>query len=275
MLEVDAGRSRASDAGHGRLLIDDTSPGEVFLRCLALGEERMGLRISIVAVAFSGLLALPVFSAPKPNTASLGTIVTADKAHVGDASAEVGTTVFGGDRLATDSQGSVQIRAGAARLLLQSASAAVVNDTNGTPSAKLLLGTATFSTANAHAFTLYASTAAVRPGSDVPTIGQVTYVNDKELVVTSKRGPLTITVNGETELIEEGQAYRVILEPPPAALAEAQGPEGAGSGKQDKGGLNGPPLRAGKSYFLILAVGVTAAVTAVGIHAALESPNRP
>jgi ferric-dicitrate binding protein FerR (iron transport regulator) len=235
------------------------------------GEDFMqGLRAPLATLLFFGLVASPAWSTPKPTT-SLGTIVTAEHARVGDSAAEVGTTIYSGDHLATDQQGSVQIRAGAARLLLQSASAVVVDDSEGAPSAKLLLGTAAFSTGNAKAFTLYASRAAIRAQSDAPTIGQVTYLSEKELVVVSKRGPLTITVDGETQLIEEGTSYRVVLEPPPAM---AQGPEGAGAGKRDKG-MGGPPLKAGRSYFLIGAVGVTAIVTGFAISEALESPNRP
>jgi len=230
-----------------------------------------GLRASLATLLVVCLSTSPVWAGPKPST-TLGTIVTADHARVGDASAEVGTTIFNGDQLSTDPQGTVQIRAGAARLLLQSASAAVVNDTDGAPSAKLLLGTATFSTGSAKAFTLYASRAAIRSQSDAPTIGQVTYLNEKEILVISKRGPLTVTVDGETELIPDGSAYRVVLDPPPTM---AQGPEGAGSGKRDKNNGSGPPLKAGRSYFLIGAVAITGAITAVGIHEALESPNRP
>ena len=65
------------------------------------------------------------------------------------------------------------------RLLLLSASMAEVNDTDGAPNAKLMRGTATFSTGNAHAFTLYASKAAIRAQSDAPTIGQVTFLTQR------------------------------------------------------------------------------------------------
>ena len=121
-----------------------------------------------------------------PTATALGTVLTAEGARVGDASAWVGTTVYAGDRLSTELQGSVQVRAGAAaRLLLLSASSATIDDKEGAPSAKLLSGTATFSTGNAHAFTLYASTVAIRAQSDAPTIGQVTLLNEKDLVVIS------------------------------------------------------------------------------------------
>ena len=234
-----------------------------------------GLRSSLATLTCLGLTISPVWGAPK-TTPSLGTIVTAEHARVGDSSAEVGTTVFNGDRLATDPDGTMQLRAGAARLLLQSASSATVNDNEGAPSAKLLRGTAAFSTGNARAFTLYVSRAAIRAQSDAPTIGQATYLNEKELLVVSKRGPLTITVGDETELIPEGESFHVVLEAPPA-----QGPEGAGAHKEkdkDKDnhkGMNGPPLRAGRNYFLITAVGITAVVTGFAVSESLESPNRP
>ncbi|HWY05543.1 MAG TPA: hypothetical protein VNY24_01705 [Candidatus Acidoferrales bacterium] len=231
-----------------------------------------GLRAPLATLMTIGLTVAPTWAGPK-TASSLGTVVTAEKARVGDSSAEVGTTIFSGDRLSTDREGSVQIRAGAARLLLQSASMATLNDSEGAPSAKLILGTATFSTGNSRAFTLSASRALIRAQSDAPTIGQVTYLNEKELLVVSKRGPLTITVDGETELIADGTAYHVFFDPPPTM---AQGPEGAGAHKEDRRrGMSGPPLHAGRNYFLITAVGVTAVVTGLAISEALESPNRP
>jgi len=231
-----------------------------------------GLRASLATLMTIGLTVAPVWGGPK-TASSLGTIVTAEHALIGDSSAEVGTTVFSGDRLSTDREGSVQVRAGAARLLLQSGTIVTLNDSEGAPSAKLFLGTATFSTGNSKAFTLYASKAVIRAQSNAPTIGQVTYLSEKEILVVSKRGPLTITVDGETEVITDGAAYRVVLDPPPTM---AQGPEGAGAKKEDrKKGMSGPPLKAARSHFLIAAVGVTAVVTGLAISEVLESPNRP
>ena len=225
-----------------------------------------GMR-AVLAAALSVSLAVgPAMGSP--TATALGIVLTAERAHVGDDSAWVGTTVYAGDRLSTELQGSVQVRAGAARLLLLSASSAMIDDKEGTPSAKLLSGTATFSTGNAHAFTLYASTAAIRAQSDAPTIGQVTLLNAKELLVISKRGPLEVTVDGETQTVEDGKAYHVYLDP-----EMAQGPAGAG-GTQGQGGKGGT-RKAGKNYFLYVVVGVTAAATAIAVSEALESASRP
>jgi len=227
------------------------------------------LRTFFAAVLAASLVTMPALGAPAAS--SLGTVIAAERAHVGEATAEIGTTVFGGDRLSTEMQGSVQVRAGAARLLLLSSSSAVINDTQGAPSAKLLRGTATFSTGNASAFTLFAASAAVRAATNAPTIGQVSYVNEKELIVRATRGGLVVTVDGESQPIAEGTAYRVLLDPPADA---AQGPAGAGSGN-GPWGKGGGPLKAGRSRFLYVAIGVTAIATYFAVSEALESPNRP
>jgi hypothetical protein len=220
------------------------------------------LRLISAVVLSASLTGAPSWGAPN---AALGTVIAAQRAHVGTANAEVGTTIYGGDYLSTEQQGSVQIRAGAARLLLSGNSSVTVDQA----SAHLLSGSATFSTASAQAFTLFASRAAIRPQTDAPTIAQVTYLSDKELIVRSTRGPLAITVEDETQVIAEGTAYRVELDPD-----LAQGPEGAGSGQRSQG-RGGPPLRAGRSRFLIVAISAAAAVTAFAIYKALESPDRP
>lgn len=202
----------------------------------------------------------------------LGTITTALGAHVGSAAATTGATIFSGDRLSTLQTGSLQVRTSAARLMLSGASAVTMSEGGETPGAILQQGTAVFSTANAKAFVLHASTADIRPETDEPTIAQVTYVNAKELIVRSTRGSIAITVEGETKIVPEAMAYRVILDPDsyPGVVSDAQGPEGAGSG-----GKRGVPRKAGRSRFLLLAIIVTGVGTGIALHEVLESPNKP
>ena len=186
---------------------------------------------------------------------------------MGAGAASVGTTVFGGDRLTTEQSGSVQVRAGAARLLLSSASSATFVREEATPAATLTLGSATFSTANSKAFTLHVATAVIRPNTDEPTIGQVTVISPKELVVRSNRGSLSIAVEDDVRVIPEGAAYRIVLDSPDAP---PQGPRGAGTK-----GYGGPPIKAAKSKFIWYAIGITAVVTFLAVQEALESPDRP
>jgi hypothetical protein len=210
------------------------------------------------------LLTSLLWAAP---SSALGTVVFANRARVGDAETSVGATVFGGDRLSTDNAGTVQVRAGAARLLLASSSIATLAQEEAGPSATLAAGTATFSTANSKAFSLHVATAVVRPTTDQPTIGKVTLLGPKELLVKSIRGSLEIAVEDDLREIPEGAAYRVVLDPnaPPP-----QGPRGAGTK-----GMGGPPIKGAKSKFIWYAIAITGGVTAYVVSEALESPAKP
>ena len=196
------------------------------------------------------------------NVSALGTVVYADRANVGTASASVGTTVFGGDRLMTAQGGSVQVRAGAARFLLSQSSSAILLQEDASAAAILTSGSATFSTAKSDAFSLHVFSAMVRPNSDGPTIGQVTVLGRNEMLVKSTKGELACTVDGETRVISEGESYRVVIADTPAA---AQGPAGGGR----------PPLRAGRSKAIYYIAAGVAAVTIFAISEAPESPDRP
>ncbi len=230
----------------------------------------MQARRAIFATALSlSFMTFPAWGAP---TAALGTVIAADRAHVGEAKAEAGTTVYGGDSISTEIQGSVQLRAGKARLLLLSSSSAVVSDTEGAAAAKLLSGTATFSTGNANAFTLFACTAAIRAQTDAPTIGRVSYIGPKELLVHATRGALVVTVDTDTQIIPEGTSYRVLVDQPDEM---GQGPAGAGSGKDEWPGGHHEPRRAGRNRFLYIAGGLTAVATYLAVSEALESAQRP
>src|SRR6195256_754927 len=142
--------------------------------CASLTKSFLALLVAI------SLLATPVWAAP---SSSLGTVLYADRAHVGAAQASVGATVFSGDRLSTEQTGSVQVRAGAARVLLSSASSAMFSQDDASPAATLTSGSVTFSTANSNASALHVASAVIRANSNQPTIGQVTVLNPKELIV--------------------------------------------------------------------------------------------
>src|SRR5713226_8364321 len=235
------------------------------VKCFAVASRngRTSITKSLLALLVSFSLATtPVWAA---HSSSLGTVVYADRAHLGAAQASVGATLFSGDRLSTDQSGSVQVRAGAARLLLSSASSATFSQDDATPAATLTLGSATFSTANSKAFALHVASAVIRPNTNQPTIGQVTVLNPKELIVKSTRGSLSIAVEDDVREIPEGAAYRIVLDPNPA---DPQGPRGAGTK-----GYGGPPIKAAKSRFIWYALAVTGVVTYFAVREAFESPD--
>lgn len=223
------------------------------------------LRESVAAFLSLTWIAMPVWSVPG---STFGTVMLAQRAHVGTAPATAGATVFDADKLSTERAGSLQIRAGAARLVLGESSSATIGEFDGTRSATLLSGTAIFSTVLANSFALRAATAVIRPQNDGPTIAQVWIVNSKQLMVRSTRGALTITVNGESQIIPEAMAYRVVLDP--EAMLEPELPRGAGT--RDYGE---PPRKTGKSHFYIVAIILTSVPTSIAVDEVFESPDKP
>src|SRR5437879_5188740 len=112
------------------------------------------LRSRVILVAILSC-SLPQTSLSRASSSSLGAIVYADRAHLGAGNASAGTTMFPGDRLRTQPGGSLQIRAGAARLLLFGSSSATLTLENDRPAAILTTGSAIFSTANSKAFAVH------------------------------------------------------------------------------------------------------------------------
>jgi len=220
------------------------------------------LRKSIAAFFLLTFVAMPVWST---SSTTFGTVLLARRAHIGMAPASAGTTVFGGDKISTDQLGNIQIRAGTARLMLRESSSATISEPNGTPSATLLGGTAVFSTAFANAFALRAATAEIRPRNDGPTIAQVSIISSKELIVRSTRGPLTITVDGETQVVPEATAYRVIFD-----QEGIPAPQGAGIKE-----IAGPPHKAGRTHYYVVAIIVASVLTYFAVDEVFESPDKP
>lgn len=215
-----------------------------------------------------GLLTAPIWGSPGLGS---GTVVYAENARIGTAAASVGATIFAGDRLATEQvRGGLQIRAGAARVVLKASSSLVWGSEGGAPSATLTGGTAAFSAAGGKAFVLYTGTAAFRPRSDEPTVANVTLLNPKELVVRCSRGAVLIAVEDDVRVIPEGTAYRVVLDPEAAGrLGGAPVPAAQRTWGQ------GPPHPPSRSKFIWYAIGFTALVTGYVVSEALESPDRP
>lgn len=221
------------------------------------------LRISSAVLLSFSLLHSSVSAAA---AVGFGTVVSADRAHVGRAAASVGTTIFTGDSLDTEQLGSLQVRAGAARLLLSGSSRVTWGAEESVPAATLTAGTATFSTANSKAFALRVATAVIRPKGEEPTIGSVAVLNPKELTIHCTRGALTLTVIDDTLEIPEGTAYHIILDPGPEPLP-TDNPK-AWNGNQR-------PKKSGRNRFIFFLIFFGAGITAFAVYKAMESPDRP
>jgi hypothetical protein len=223
-------------------------------------------RVIFAAILSCSLLQTPLSCA---SSSALGAIVYADRAYLDAGNASAGTTIFSGDKLRTELAGSLQIRVGAARLLLSSSSSATLTQENDRPAAFLTTGSAIFSTANSRAFTLHVSAAVIRPNSDLPTIGQLTVLNPREFLVKSIRSSLRLAVEDDVREIPEGAAYRIVLDSTKEE-SDPQGPRGAGTK-----GYSGPPKPTGKNKFIWIPISLAIIVTVWAWHETHESPDRP
>src|SRR5258708_20128973 len=101
-----------------RLRVDGLTVARIVDRFFTLTSHSDSISIAkgilALLVSFS-LLTTPVWAAP---SSSLGTVVYADRAHVGAAQASVGPTIFAGDSLSTNQSSLFHVRLPPPRLLL-------------------------------------------------------------------------------------------------------------------------------------------------------------
>ena len=132
----------------------------------------------LVAATAVYLLALE----PLPgNTIPLGMVTRAENAHLGEATASAGSTVYDGDRLSTESGGVMRISSPALALQLETQSGLVLRRTanpGASIRAELASGTVVFSAAQAN-ISVVADDALIRPTTKVPAIAHVGIVKSQ------------------------------------------------------------------------------------------------
>ena len=226
----------------------------------------------LVALLVSAMSNPSVVAAAKP----LGTVVAAENAHLGDAVLTLGTNVFPGDFLQTDSSGTLRLRIGLTQMYLAAGSAALLesapDQATGRSGAQLVRGTVGFSSALPDSFQLDTPVATVRPyrGS---VFGEVTLVGPNTIVVAAYRGSLLVTGNGAERVISEGDSVNVSFLPDPDP---AQGPQGAGTGntKSQRSGSYGVANH-GQLVFTAIIIGLAAGGAYAAWHLAAESDPQP
>jgi hypothetical protein len=204
-----------------------------------------------------GLIELPANAAPV--TAPLGVVVVAQQAHVGTSKAVSGSTVFQGERLATGEAGQLQVRFGGTQARLLPGSLAVVGQTGQGVNADLLSGSVSLASAAGDTFSLSANRAVVRPAASQAVVAQVTRVSPDELLLSSSKGALEVTYEGEVTTLQAGSSYRMLLDPG----AEPQRPAGT------------MPAGRSRRRAIFILLGVGAAATGIAIAAVSGSNSTP
>jgi hypothetical protein len=124
--------------------------------------------------------------------------------------------IYEGDRLSTNAGGILRISSSALTLQLNEESTLIVRPPAGPEGgvvAELASGTLIFSAARSRNIVVMAEDALIRPSPNAPTIAHIRVVTRKELRIYAQRGALGFSYRGENEVIAEGGAYRVLLDP--------------------------------------------------------------
>jgi len=168
--------------------------------------------------------------AASPGPTVVGVVVEAYRGHVNSSIVSDGATIYDGDRLSTEPGGALRLRGEAATMDLAEDSIALVGRAeSGVPSteAELVRGTLTFSSGHAGNLEIVALEARVSPSQEARTVAQVRLTGPKELCIYVRRGSLQFFYRGEAETIGEGEAYRVILDPPEDELPKKKAAKAA------------------------------------------------
>ena len=229
------------------------SMAAAFYSCgVALSEDfvrTLGMSALVVVLSVS-LIGIPAMATPaNPASAPLGWILQAERAHVGADITSGGATIYDGDRLETQEDGTLRARLGNSQMYLRPGTLAEVHGLSNGFSASLFRGTVVASAPEGQTFQVLANGATIRPVGTKASVAQVTWVNAKELLLTSNVGAVQVSLDGgDVKTIEAGNSFRMEIQP------EAASPGQNGSGGTPAGGRN----RA--IYFWIAGASVAAGV---------------
>lgn len=220
------------------------------------------LKASLVGFLSVALVGAPAMAAPaSPASAPLGVVLQADRAQVGADVTSGGATIYDGDRLQTQVEGTLRATLGGPQLYLRNNTIAQVHGLPNGFSADLTSGTVVVSSSEGQTFQLLADGAVIRPVGTQPVVAQVVRVSANELRLSSSRGALAVTMGDEVRTVEAGTSYR--MEVAPDTDASDPGPQGSG------------PYHTARNRFLWIAIAGVSAAAAVGVWRALVSPSAP
>lgn len=177
-----------------------------------------------IALIFSGMLTLQVQpslrAAPAPTDshstpAPLAVVVLAEIAHIGNANAAGGTTVYPGDTLDTGAGGEMRLTVATGQVYLLSDSAANVLGSGSALQAAIVRGTVGFSSLTDRQFQIVTPEGIVGAADGRPAYGQVTITGPNDIVISVYTGALVLHRGSQTLIVKAGQSYYVSLVPDP------------------------------------------------------------
>jgi hypothetical protein len=221
----------------------------------------------LTAILAASLLNVPAFAATdKP----LGLVTQAQEAQIGTAVVAVGTTVYPGDTVATETGGILRLKVGGSQVYLLASSAATLSQNAQMVHALVARGTVGFSSNGTDQVGLEIPEGIVSAAGGQPAYGQVTLTGPREVVISAYRGTLVLDNDGELHTIPAGKSYRVTMDLEPAAAQPAQDAAGVGGSNHD---IVAPKKR--HLAFDLIMLGAVGVVSGVIYYEVTQSPSRP
>jgi hypothetical protein len=222
----------------------------------------------LVALLIGSLLNLPTFAA---NEKPLGLVTQAQEAQIGTAMVAIGTTVYPGDTVATDTGGILRLKVGGSQVYLLASSAATLSQNAQMVHALVARGTVGFSSNGTDQVGLEIPEGIVSAANGQPAYGQVTLIGPREVVISAYRGTLVLDNDGEMHTITAGKSYRVTMDlESPETKPVAQEAAGVGGKNSD---IVAPKHR--HLAFDLIVLGAIGAVSAVVYYEVTQSPSKP
>jgi hypothetical protein len=228
---------------------------------------RTTARLCLVVLLVNSLLDIPAFAA---NEKPLGMVVQAQEAQLDNAKLAVGTTVYPGDTLVTDSGGGLRLKLGASQLYLLADSAATLSQNATVVHAMVARGTVGFSSNGADNIELEIPQGVLRAADGQAAYGQVTITSAQEVVISAYRGALVLDNDGELHTIPAGKSYRVTMD---FDQADQQAPQASTGG--DNPIIHPRKRRRRRLVFYLIFTGAMAGISYAIWQELSESPSKP
>lgn len=240
-------------------------------------------RSGLIAILGIGMLNLPVVGAAGE---PMGIVIQAQDALLSNANAQIGATVYPGDAIATERDGTLRLRVGSGQLYLAPSSSASLTENAKVAHISVTRGTVGFVSVTTAQLELETPVGMVRPANGQRAQGQVTVTGPNQMIVSAYSGALTVERNGESRTVEAGKSYNVTFDP--NAAPSPQNAAGAGTGQSgnnngQNGGNNGNTgssggngnSNKGQLIFDAIVIGAAAGAGALIWHYTTESSTSP
>lgn len=218
------------------------------------------LRAFLAAFVVVPLVLYPSLPAAAAHPA-IGILTLATHAHLDEATAFPGLSVFEGERLSTEAGGRLSIRLGHSVLTLGEKTEVVPVALPDTLHVDMSAGSLHFSAAQNECIEVHVQEAIIRQAGTQATQASVTILAPKVLQITAERGNLSFAYQEEFRVLPEGQTYRLYLDTP--------------SEPPDATSLGSSVLHSSKAVGYFIVGAGAAGVAAWTIHDALRSSNPP